>query len=88
MGGAVYFSCLLHILYKTTVFMEKQQWKRMNGSQGAPLAYMHNGPAFSVSSVTRWLDLWNDHRWQHSEPEVAVVEWLSQGIPVPVGSEQ
>ena len=22
-------------------------------------------------------DLWNDQRWQHSEPEVAVVKWLS-----------
>jgi len=33
-------------------------------------------------------DLWNDQRWQQSEPEVAVVEWLRQGIPVPIGSEQ
>ncbi|TAH13250.1 MAG: hypothetical protein EAZ11_03340 [Curvibacter sp.] len=33
-------------------------------------------------------DLWNDQRWQQREPEVAVVEWLSQGIPKPVGSEQ
>ena len=33
-------------------------------------------------------DLWNELRWQHSEPEVAVVEWLSQGIPAPVGTEQ
>ncbi len=33
-------------------------------------------------------DLWNDQRWQQSEPEVAVVEWLSQGIPMSVGSEQ
>ncbi len=32
-------------------------------------------------------DLWNDERWQRTEPEVAVVEWLSQGIPVPAGSE-
>ena len=32
-------------------------------------------------------DLWNDQRWQHSEPEVAVVEWLRQGIPVPVGGD-
>ena len=34
------------------------------------------------------MDLWHDQRWQQSEPEVAVVEWLSQGIPVPVGSQQ
>ena len=33
-------------------------------------------------------DLWNDQRWQQSEPEAAVVEWLRQGIPVPIGSEQ
>ncbi len=26
-------------------------------------------------------DLWSDRRWQQSEPEVAVVEWLRQGIP-------
>jgi hypothetical protein len=32
-------------------------------------------------------DLWNDQRWQHSEPEVAVVEWLRQGIPVPIGDD-
>ena len=32
-------------------------------------------------------DLWSEQRWQQSEPEVAVVEWLRQGIPVPVGSE-
>ena len=32
-------------------------------------------------------DLWHDQRWQQSEPEVAVVEWLSQGIPVPVGAQ-
>lgn len=30
-------------------------------------------------------DLWSDRRWQQSEPEVAVVEWLRQGIPSPVG---
>jgi hypothetical protein len=33
-------------------------------------------------------DLWNDQRWQQSEPEVAVVEWLSQGIPVKVNESQ
>lgn len=33
-------------------------------------------------------DLWNDEKWQQSEPEVAVVEWLSQGLPVRAGSEQ
>ncbi len=32
-------------------------------------------------------DIWKDQRWQHSEPEVAVVEWLSQGIPTPIGSD-
>jgi hypothetical protein len=26
-------------------------------------------------------DLWNDPRWQGMEPELAVVAWLSQGIP-------
>lgn len=31
-------------------------------------------------------DLWSDRRWQQSEPEAAVVEWLRQGIPAPVGS--
>ena len=33
-------------------------------------------------------DLWNDERWQGREPEVAVVEWLRQGIPAPVGSQR
>ena len=33
-------------------------------------------------------ELWGDQRWQHSEPELAVVAWLSQGIPAPVGSER
>jgi hypothetical protein len=33
-------------------------------------------------------DLCKDQRWQRIEPEAAVVEWLSQGIPVPVGNEQ
>lgn len=33
-------------------------------------------------------DLSHDQRCQQIEPEVAVVEWLRQGIPVPVGSEQ
>ena len=32
-------------------------------------------------------DLWHDQRWQQTEPEIAVVEWLNQGIPVPVGSQ-
>lgn len=26
--------------------------------------------------------LWNEPRWQQMEPEVAVVEWLQQAIPV------
>lgn len=30
-------------------------------------------------------DLWSELRWQQSEPEAAVVEWLGQGIPAPVG---
>ena len=29
-------------------------------------------------------DLWNDQRWREMEPENAVVEWLSQGLPVQV----
>ncbi len=33
-------------------------------------------------------DLWHEPRWQQIEPEVAVVEWLRQGIPTPAGSEQ
>jgi len=33
-------------------------------------------------------DLRDDQRWQQSEPEVAIVEWLRQDIPVPIGSEQ
>lgn len=32
-------------------------------------------------------DLWNDQRLQQSEPVVAVVEWLRQGIAAPIGSE-
>ncbi len=27
-------------------------------------------------------DLLSERRWQQCEPEAAVVEWLSQGIPV------
>jgi len=30
-------------------------------------------------------DLWSEGRWRQSEPEIAVVEWLRQGIPAPVG---
>jgi hypothetical protein len=51
----VYFSSVLNILYAIPVCMEKQQWKRMNGSQGAQPACMRNGPAFSVNNAMRWL---------------------------------
>ncbi len=47
------------------------QWPRLQREQRDELA----------------MDLWRDLRWQRSEPEVAAVEWLRQGIPVPIGGD-
>lgn len=84
----VYFSSALHILYKITVLwrssMEINEWvARCSARLHAQWPRLQREQRDEVAR-----DLWNDQRWQHSEPEVAAVEWLSQGIPVPVGSEQ
>lgn len=32
-------------------------------------------------------DLWHEARWREMEPELALVRWLSQGIPAQDGSD-
>ena len=87
---SVYFSSKFRILYKITVFdfgeteMETSEWvARCSARLHAQWPRLHREQRDEVAK-----DLWNDQRWQQSEPEVAVVEWLRQGIPVPIGSEQ
>lgn len=86
----VYFSPKFCILFKTTVFyfgeteMDTSEWvTRCSARLHAQWPRLHREQRDEVAK-----DLWNDQRWQQSEPEVAVVEWLRQGIPVPIGSEQ
>jgi len=86
----VYFSSKFRILYETTVFifgdaeMDTNEWvARCSARLHAQWPRLHREQRDEVAR-----DLWNDQRWQQSEPEVAVVEWLRQGIPVPIGSEQ
>jgi hypothetical protein len=78
----------MHILCKTTVFgeiiMESSEWVvRCSARLHAQWPRLAREQRDEVAR-----DLWNEQRWQHSEPEVAVVEWLSLGIPAPVGADQ
>jgi len=88
--ATVYFSYKSRILYKTTVFdfgdaeMDTSEWvARCSARLHAKWLRLQREQRDEVAK-----DLWNDQRWQQSEPEIAVVEWLRQGIPVPIGSEQ
>jgi len=65
-----------------SVTMEPTEWvARCSARLHAQWPRLHRQQRDEVAR-----DLWNDQRWQHREPEVAVVEWLCQGIPVPAGS--
>lgn len=87
--------CLLflHISYtvqnnSTLIFgdaaMETSEWiARCSARLHAQWPRLHRDQRDEVAR-----DLWHDQRWQQSEPEVAVVEWLRQGIPAPIRSEQ
>ena len=86
----VYFFPKSRILYKTTVFyfgeteMDTSEWvARCSARLHAQWPRLQREQRDEVAK-----DIWNDQRWQQSEPEVTVVEWLRQGIPVPIGSEQ
>jgi len=69
--------------------LEMPKWIQVNGSQGALPSLHAQWPRLQREQRDEVAkDLWNDPRWQQSEPEVAVVEWLRQGIPAPIGSEQ
>lgn len=69
--------CLLSIDFAYTVqnnsYLGKQQWKRMNGSQGVQHAYMRNGPAFNVNSATKWRETYG----MTSGGNTVSLKWLS-----------
>ena len=56
--------------------MDAQEWvARCSARLHAKWPRLHQDMREEVAA-----DLWNDTRWQQMEPEIAVVEWLRQGV--------
>lgn len=56
--------------------MNAQEWvARCSARLHAKWPRLHQDMRDEVAA-----DLWNDERWQRMEPEIAVVEWLRQGV--------
>ena len=63
--------------------MEQQEWIiRCSARLHGRWPRLHRQQRDEVAT-----DLWHEARWRDMEPELAVVQWLGQGIPVSDGSD-